>query len=155
MIIQWDAPEISIQREIKELEVTIVNPNEYIEKYGPSLKSSNEIPHIVKDLNLETYLKNNILLNDDKYELIGDVHALNLLSKEIREGLLDSTTKKIIERDPDDKKLKEKSFTSDELKTKTLKINKILKNALNEPIIYEFKNETNIEEFEDKFEIRF
>jgi hypothetical protein len=51
LIIQWEAPEISIKREIKELEVTKVNPCEYIEKYGSSLKLSSELRDILKLLN--------------------------------------------------------------------------------------------------------
>jgi hypothetical protein len=49
-LVQWGAPEVSIRQEIKYLGVVKANPIEYAERYGDSLKSSDQLPEIVTQI---------------------------------------------------------------------------------------------------------
>jgi len=85
VIIQWTAPDVKITKEFKYLGVIRANPIEYIERYGPNLKTKHELPEYVLDI------KNPVDLaaetNDEvKIELVGDVDALNLIDLD-KEGL--------------------------------------------------------------------
>jgi hypothetical protein len=112
-------------------------------------------------------LTNNVTLNDNKYELIGDVHALNLLTKDLKDDLLETTSKnkmfknskKIVRRVKSEEKTfsNEKSLTKDEAKTLILRINNNLKRELNKSKADKFNkfHDIDLKEFEEKFIIRF
>lgn len=87
VIVQWEAPRVNIRREIKYLGVIRANPAEYVQRYGTSLKSSNEMPDYVANIKTPeglvlaaNYRYNNI------HELEGDLQALRLIDLD-REGL--------------------------------------------------------------------
>lgn len=87
VIVQWEAPRVNIRREIKYLGVIRANPAEYVQRYGSSLKSANELPDYVASIKTPeglvlaaNYRYNNI------YELEGDLQALRLVDLD-REGL--------------------------------------------------------------------
>jgi hypothetical protein len=48
IIVQWEAPDVNITKEVKYLGVVRANPAEYVEKYGASLLS--EMPQFVKEI---------------------------------------------------------------------------------------------------------
>lgn len=87
VIVQWEAPNVNIRQEIKYLGVVRANPAEYVEKYGDSLKSSNDLPVIVNQIQTPE----GITLAADHvakkvYELEGDIEGLSYVDLE-REGL--------------------------------------------------------------------
>ena len=86
-IIQWEAPQVSIKKDIKYLGVIRANPAEYVQRYGATLKNSRELPQFVLDIQPPQGV---ILAADYKYnevhELEGAISALNLVDLE-REGL--------------------------------------------------------------------
>lgn len=48
IIVQWEAPEVNVTKEVKYLGVVRANPVEYVEKYGASLVT--EMPQFVNDI---------------------------------------------------------------------------------------------------------
>ena len=50
VIVQWEAPEVSIKKEIKYLGVIRANPVEYVQQYGAELKVSSALPQFVLDI---------------------------------------------------------------------------------------------------------
>lgn len=48
IIVQWEAPDVNVSKEIKYLGVVRANPAEYVEKYGASLVS--EMPQFVQEI---------------------------------------------------------------------------------------------------------
>lgn len=89
IIIQWEAPTVTVKKEFKDLGIVRANPVEYIQRYGTSLKRSIELPNFVKEIKPPEGL---ILAADSNsplmYELEGDLHALTLVDLE-REGLVE------------------------------------------------------------------
>ncbi|CAF0711904.1 unnamed protein product [Brachionus calyciflorus] len=89
VIVQWQAPQVKIQKEFKDLGIVKANPLEYVQRYGNSLKRSIELPKFVKEIKPPSGLS---LAADSPsesvYELEGDIHALNLVDLE-REGLVE------------------------------------------------------------------
>ena len=87
IIIQWEAPHVTIKKDIKYLGIIRANPAEYVQKYGASLKNSRELPKFVLEINQPNDL---VLAADYKYnevhELEGDISALNFINLE-KEGL--------------------------------------------------------------------
>ena len=87
VIVQWEAPPIQVKKEFKYLGIIRANPAEYVARYGPSLKTSSELPDFVLDIKPPSGV---ILAADYKPssvpELEGDLHALNLIDLE-KEGL--------------------------------------------------------------------
>jgi len=88
VIIQWEAPQVSVKKEYKYLGVVRANPADYVERYGGMLKKSHELPQFVLDIQTP----NGLVLAAEKknepiiHELEGDVEALNLINLE-NEGL--------------------------------------------------------------------
>jgi hypothetical protein len=87
VIVQWEAPQVVIKKEFKDLGVIRANPAEYVERYGASLKAHIDLPQFVKDIPAPSgvvlaaqYVPASIL------ELEGDVQALSLIDLE-SEGL--------------------------------------------------------------------
>lgn len=50
MIVQWEAPEVCVKKEIKHLGVVCANPCDYVKRYGPTLKRPCELPQFVLDI---------------------------------------------------------------------------------------------------------
>ena len=92
IIVQWEAPEVCIKKEIKHLGVVCANPCEYIQKYGSTLKKSCDLPQFVKDIQpqcgieLAANKKQQDPCCPPEFELCGDVCALNLIDLD-KEGL--------------------------------------------------------------------
>ena len=92
VIIQWEAPEVVVKREVKYLGVQRANPAEYVSQYGSSLISSYNLPQFV--LNIKT--PNDLVLASDLkyksyYELEGNVDALKMVNLD-HEGLSEYKT---------------------------------------------------------------
>ena len=87
MIVQWEAPSVSVRQDYKYLGIVRANPAEYVQKYGSSLKIADELPHFVLDIKTPDGI---ILAANHNYntlhELEGDIDALKLVDLD-REGL--------------------------------------------------------------------
>lgn len=87
VIIQWEAPQVTVKKEFKDLGVIRANPAEYIARYGTSLKNARELPSFVLEIKPPAGV---VLAADYQYnsvfELEGDVQALRLVDLD-REGL--------------------------------------------------------------------
>jgi hypothetical protein len=87
VIIQWDSPDVLVRREIKDFGIVEANPDEYSSKYAGTLKSHQELPDFVRDIQPPQSL---LLAHQYRapafHELEGDIHALSLIDLE-REGL--------------------------------------------------------------------
>lgn len=88
MIVQWEAPQVSIRKEVKYLGVITANPVEYVQKYGASLKTASQLPDYV--LNINTPHEIGVLAADYKYssvyELEGQLEGLKFVDLD-KEGL--------------------------------------------------------------------
>jgi hypothetical protein len=87
VIIQWEAPQVQVKKEFKDLGVIRANPQEYMSRYGSTLKTARELPSFVLEIKPPTGV---VLASDYQYngmyELEGDLDALSLVDLE-REGL--------------------------------------------------------------------
>jgi hypothetical protein len=88
VIVQWEAPTVSVKKEVKYLGVVRANPLEYVERYGSTLKTSRDLPEFVYDIKAPEGIS---LASDHHHhrachELEGDIHALKLIDLD-REGL--------------------------------------------------------------------
>lgn len=89
IIVQWQTPQVRIQKEFKDLGIVKANPLEYVQRYGASLKRALELPKFVKEIKPPNGIELAAdSLSNSIYELEGDVHALNLVDLE-REGLIE------------------------------------------------------------------
>ena len=87
VIVQWEAPDVQIKRIFKDLGVIRVNPVEYVERYGTSLKSHLEFPTIAKEIRPPIGVVLAAEWNAPSLiDLEGDIQALNLIDLD-REGL--------------------------------------------------------------------
>jgi len=80
IIVQWEAPQVTIKKEFKDLGVIRANPVEYVQRYGAELKASADLPAFVREIRPANGI---ILAAESKvsaiYELEGDVQALSLV----------------------------------------------------------------------------
>lgn len=89
VIIQWEAPQVTIRKQFKYLGVVRANPAEYINQFGDSIVDSDSLPDFVKEIQGPKGL---VLASDVKkskqflHELYGDLDALKYVDLE-REGL--------------------------------------------------------------------
>ena len=87
VIVQWEAPNVVVRKDYKYLGIVRANPAEYVQKYGPTLKQTEELPQFVLDIKNPDGLS---LAATHRYnpihELEGDVEALKLVDLD-REGL--------------------------------------------------------------------
>ncbi|CAF1010698.1 unnamed protein product [Brachionus calyciflorus] len=99
VIVQWEAPKVTIHKQFKFLGIVRANPAEYIERYGDSITQSDDLPDFVKKLPSP----NGVTLAADLYEnsnkkfihdLYGDIDALKLVDLD-REGLSEYKNYKI------------------------------------------------------------
>jgi hypothetical protein len=91
IIVQWETPDYCVKKDIKHLGVVCANPCEYIQKYGPCLKRSCDLPQFVKDIPPQcgVELAANKPTNPcPVFDLCGDVCALNTPKIDLdKEGL--------------------------------------------------------------------
>ncbi|CAF0742505.1 unnamed protein product [Brachionus calyciflorus] len=87
VIVQWEAPQVQIKKELKYLGVIRANPAEYVQRYSHSLKTARELPDFVLDIKTPQGM---VLAADYQYnnvhELEGEIGALRLIDLD-REGL--------------------------------------------------------------------
>lgn len=50
VVIEWEQPEVEIEREYKHLGVSEVDPNEYKRRYGTNLVDPNKLPDFLKNI---------------------------------------------------------------------------------------------------------
>jgi hypothetical protein len=88
MIIQWEAPRVSIIRDLKYLGVIRANPVEYVRAYGINLRVARDLPDFVHEIKAPSEV--GLLASEytplEFHELEGDLHALNLVNLD-KEGL--------------------------------------------------------------------
>ena len=87
VIVQWDAPNVRVEQVVKYLGIVNANPQEYITRYGETLRYAQQFPDIIRNIKHQEGL---VLAADAKVEavpeLVGDVAALKLIDLQ-REGL--------------------------------------------------------------------
>ncbi len=87
IIVQWEPPAVIVKQDFRYLGTIKANPVEYVQRYGESLKSSEDLPQFVKEIKMPEGL---ILASDYKSkqvpELEGDLEALKLVDLD-QEGL--------------------------------------------------------------------
>ncbi|RNA40876.1 hypothetical protein BpHYR1_033626 [Brachionus plicatilis] len=89
VIIQWEAPQVTIHKQFKYLGIVRANPAEYIQQYGDTIVEAECLPDFVKEIAAPSGL---VLASDVKeskklvHELYGDVEALKYIDLD-REGL--------------------------------------------------------------------
>lgn len=87
LIIQWESPTCTVNREYRDLGVVKTNPGEYTSKYGPSLKKAEELPDFVRSIRPPQGLTLAAESREsNKVVLEGDIDALSLVDLD-REGL--------------------------------------------------------------------
>ncbi len=81
VIVQWEAPEVSVRKEIKYLGVVKANPTDYVRQFGPLLKSSESLPTFVTDIKTPSELGSlaSNYQGDSLMELEGELEALRLV----------------------------------------------------------------------------
>ena len=87
LIIQWEPSKAVIKKQVIDLGVIKADPQDYLNKYGSSLKTYEELPDFVRDMKPPEKLH---LACEQNYRtsqvLVGDLEALRLVDLE-REGL--------------------------------------------------------------------
>lgn len=92
LIIQWEAPKVTIKKEFKDLGIIKANPNEYIERFGAQLKAINEMPEFIREFKIPKEYAGLAGVDSETtqlspiYELEGDIQALSLVDLD-KEGL--------------------------------------------------------------------
>ena len=88
VIVQWEAPEVKIRKEVKYLGVIKADPVEYVQRYGAELKLPAALPQFVLDI--KTPAEIGVLAADYKprtlVELEGQLEAFKFIDLE-KEGL--------------------------------------------------------------------
>lgn len=112
VVIQWESPKVEIKKEFKDLGVIRADPAEYLQRYGTTLKTVQDLPSFV----LEIKPPAGVVLASDytykaTYDLEGDLEALKLVDLD-REGL--SEYKSVLEKLP--------SITKSQFKVSLLRI---------------------------------
>jgi len=80
IIVQWEAPHVQIKKEYKYLGVITANPEEYVQFYGNTLKTSTQLPDIVHEIPTPEGLTLAADYTPSSVpELEGDLHALKLI----------------------------------------------------------------------------
>ncbi len=87
LIIQWEAPKVLIRKQYIDLGVSIVNPEEYIARFGSSLLPYEQLPDFVKEIRAPENLRlaSQVQLKTVA-QLEGDIDALSLIDLD-KEGL--------------------------------------------------------------------
>ena len=88
VIVQWETPQVHVKKEIKYLGVIRANPDDYVAKFGASLRQAKDLPQFVLDI--KTPADVGVLAADCQRERVhvleGAVEALRLVDLD-REGL--------------------------------------------------------------------
>jgi hypothetical protein len=79
LIIEWDAPKVVVNRQIKDFGIIRADPNEYKQRYGATLKTANELPAFIKSIEPPNSPITKQKPNNTIYELEGDIEALKLI----------------------------------------------------------------------------
>lgn len=91
VIVQWSPPEVIVKKEIKYLGVLRANPADYVQRYGSSLKYSNELPQFILDIKPPEgiILAADYVQKESTHDLVGEIEALNLIDVDTleKEGL--------------------------------------------------------------------
>ena len=86
-IVQWEAPQVHVRKELKYLGIVKANPAEYVRTYNETLRVTRDLPDFVFDIKHPDGL---VVAADYKakelHELEGDLHALKLINLDA-EGL--------------------------------------------------------------------
>ncbi|CAF0850813.1 unnamed protein product [Brachionus calyciflorus] len=83
LIIQWETPNVVINRKYKDLGVVKANPDEYLTKYSRLVKSQEDMPDFVRSIRPpEGFTLASEVQEDDNYDLEGDLEALSLIDYE-------------------------------------------------------------------------
>jgi Ca2+-binding EF-hand superfamily protein len=87
IIVQWEAPQVEVRQDYKYCGIVNANPADYVQRYGNTLRSPNELPQFVRDIRppAGVVLAAECVYNP-VHELEGDVEALKLIDLD-REGL--------------------------------------------------------------------
>lgn len=92
IIVQWEPPTVVVKQDLRYLGTIKANPAEYVQRYGDTLKTPEELPQFVKEIKAPDGV---VLAADYKYkgthELEGDVEALKLVDLD-QEGLAEYKT---------------------------------------------------------------
>ncbi len=90
VIIQWETPKLIVKQEVKYLGEVRADPNDYIRRFGPTLKDSREISRVIRDIvapkEVEGRLARYLSQSSRVCELEGDLEALGLVDLD-KEGL--------------------------------------------------------------------
>ena len=86
LVIEWRQPNSVIKRELVQLGIENTDPDEYLLKYGKSLKHSSELAEYCNELMDIKYCQQNSS-NENLYDLEGDIDKLNLLDSKTLEIL--------------------------------------------------------------------
>lgn len=87
VIVQWEAPEIVLKRQVKYLGVIRADPIKYLQKFGTSLKKAKNLPEFILDIKNPDNMQLAADYRDSGvHELVGEVAALKLVDLN-REGL--------------------------------------------------------------------
>ncbi len=109
LIINWEPANYTIEKQVKYLGVSQMDPDEYVREHGDTLIKSGDLPKIVTDIETPNDL---ILATDYKFnpvhKLVGDVKALKLIDMEA-EGLT-MYTSQVYSSDKEQIKRKVSSF---------------------------------------------
>ena len=86
-IIQWEAPEVEIRTDVKNLGVHEADPREYAARYGSQLVRGDQLPEIAKKYSNQSGVQ--LAANsrqEQSVNVVGDLQALRLIDLD-REGL--------------------------------------------------------------------
>lgn len=82
IIIQWEAPEVTIQHKLTNLGILKADPNDYRKMYGPTLKKTSELPSIAHEVPVPPGLALAADYKPTAPRLSGDLDALKLINLE-------------------------------------------------------------------------
>lgn len=82
LIIEWEAPQVLIKKEFRDLGIIKVNPLEYYEKYNGELKPSSELPPLAQTIQPPAGYTYAAEAPEPPVKLEGDIEALKLIDLE-------------------------------------------------------------------------
>lgn len=85
LVIEWETPDIEINRKIKKLGVIEADPAQYREQYRFN-KSFNDLPKLVRKISIKKKPQTRDIQEEHLPKLVGDVEALKLVDLD-KEGL--------------------------------------------------------------------
>ena len=94
LIIEWEPTQANTEKKIQILGVESADPNEYIAKYGPTLKTKSELPKFALNVKGPDGVDLDETSESKDHRLVGDLEGLNLIDLD-KEGL--SMYKKYVE----------------------------------------------------------